>query len=245
MKKFCLLFLLMIVRVALSYAQNDTAFFNSEWKDCGRTKAMYYQLVQKKESGYLVKNYFMNGQLQMSAHCSSVTPMIKEGHCIYYDSTGTKVSHGIYSGNKETGIWTSFYNDGKDSVVERYEVDGNKTFVSSSIKPSSTKIPGTFSYVEEMPEFPGGDSKLVKFLRKNMVINEEDKKNNISGRIYVTFVIDKEGNILSPKILRELSAESSLAALQVVKKMPKWKPGMQKGKPVMVQYNLPIMYNIK
>lgn len=102
-----------------------------------------------------------------------------------------------------------------------------------------------FTIVEEMPSFPGGEAKLFEYLRGNIKYPPVARENGITGRVYVTFVVDREGKIKESKIIRGIGAGCDEEALRVVRNMPDWKVGKQNGRPVQVQYNLPINFTLK
>lgn len=102
-----------------------------------------------------------------------------------------------------------------------------------------------FTIVEEMPSFPGGEAELFKFLGKNIKYPQMASDAGISGVVYVTFVVDKDGKIRDVKVLRGIGGGCDEEAIRVVKSMPAWKPGKQRGKAVTVQYNLPIRFTLR
>ena len=102
-----------------------------------------------------------------------------------------------------------------------------------------------FVVVEKSPEFPGGNDSLYAFIGRNIKYPEAAKKNKIEGRVFVTFVVEKDGQVSSAKILRDIGGGCGEEALRVVNSMPKWKPGTQRGNPVRVQFNLPIMFQLQ
>jgi len=102
-----------------------------------------------------------------------------------------------------------------------------------------------FTIVETMPEFPGGQAKLFEYLGKNTKFPPAAKANSISGKVYVNFTIGKDGKIRDVKIIRGVHDLLDREALRVVKAMPAWKPGKQRGKSVAVSYNLPINFILK
>ena len=99
-------------------------------------------------------------------------------------------------------------------------------------------------FADVMPEYPGGTNAMFDFIRKNVKYPESAKEKGIEGRVYVNFVIDKDGSISDIKVLRGLCKEIDEEAVRVVKAMPKWNPGMQDGEPVRVQYMLPFYFKI-
>ncbi len=102
-----------------------------------------------------------------------------------------------------------------------------------------------FTIVEEMPSFPGGEAKLFEYLGKNIKYPQIAKEAGISGIVYVTFVVDANGNITEVQVLRGIGGGCDEEAVRVVKNMPKWTPGKQRGKAVKVRYNLPIRFSLK
>ncbi len=102
-----------------------------------------------------------------------------------------------------------------------------------------------FTVVENEPEFPGGMEALYKYLAQNIKYPQLARENGITGKVYVTFVVEKDGTIANPKILRDIGGGCGAEAIRVVKAMPKWSPGKQRGKAVRVQFNLPVNFNLK
>ena len=102
-----------------------------------------------------------------------------------------------------------------------------------------------FVVVEDDPEFPGGVDSMKTFIERNLVYPQLAKDNKIEGKVFVTFVVEKDGSISGVKVLRDIGYGCGAEAIRVVMKMPKWKPGKQRGVPVRVQYNLPIVFKLK
>ena len=102
-----------------------------------------------------------------------------------------------------------------------------------------------FAVIEDAPEFPGGEAELYKYLGKNIKYPQMARDQNIEGRVFVTFVIEKDGSIANPKVLRDIGGGCGEEALRVVRSMPKWKPGKQRGKTVRVQFNLPVAFQLE
>jgi periplasmic protein TonB len=102
-----------------------------------------------------------------------------------------------------------------------------------------------FTIVEEMPTFPGGEEKMAEYIQKNLKYPAIARENGISGRVYVTFVVDKDGKVTNAKILRGIGGGCDEEALRVVRSMPEWKPGRQNGRSVQVQCNLPVAFTLK
>ena len=102
-----------------------------------------------------------------------------------------------------------------------------------------------FQVVEEMPEFPGGQQECMKWLAKNMKYPTISQENGVQGRVIVQFVVNKDGSIVEPVVVRGVDPYLDKEALRVVAMMPKWKPGKQRGKPVRVKYTVPVMFRLQ
>ena len=99
-----------------------------------------------------------------------------------------------------------------------------------------------FTIVEEQPGFPGGEAKLMEYLGKNIQYPPVARESNIQGTVFVTFVVEPDGSVSNVKTLRGIGGGCDEEAMRVVRNMPKWKAGKQRGKPVRVQFNLPIRF---
>jgi periplasmic protein TonB len=102
-----------------------------------------------------------------------------------------------------------------------------------------------FVIVEDMPEFPGGEIALRKWIAANIKYPVIAAENGIQGKVYVQFVVDKDGSITNARIARGVDASLDQEALRVVNNLPKWKAGMQRGKPVRVSYTVPINFQLQ
>ena len=119
----------------------------------------------------------------------------------------------------------------------------NIAFCQDEVKVSDDEA--IFFVVEVQPEFPGGMDSMYAFIQKNLIYPEKAKAEGIEGRVFITFTIEKDGSVSNVKILRGIGGGCDEAAKEVVEKMPKWKPGTQRGKPVRVQFNLPIKFELE
>ena len=104
---------------------------------------------------------------------------------------------------------------------------------------------GVFDVVEEMPQFPGGPSKLFEFLASNVNYPTEAEKAKIQGRVIVSFVVEKDGSISEAKVVKSIDPSLDAEALRVINAMPNWIPGKQKGEPVRVKYVVPMTFRLE
>lgn len=101
-----------------------------------------------------------------------------------------------------------------------------------------------FIVVEDEPQFPGGEAARKEFLAKNTDFPQTAREIGIDGTVYLTFVIEKDGSVTDVRILRGIGGGCDEEAVRVVKAMPKWIPGKQRGKPVRVQFNMSIKFTL-
>jgi len=104
---------------------------------------------------------------------------------------------------------------------------------------------GVYNEVEVMPEFPGGYAALVEFLVKNIQYPEQAKKDSITGKVFVQFIINETGKVTDPKVLKGVNPALDAEAVRVVGAMPDWTPGKNKGETVKVAFTIPIMFALK
>lgn len=133
----------------------------------------------------------------------------------------------------------------KETQVSTVNQEGSKDIVDVPSEPVVQEEEKIFTVVEEMPGFPGGEEKLFEYLRKNIKYPPVARENGMQGRVFVTFVVDKDGKVKDVKVLRGVGGGCDEEALRVIRSMPDWKAGRQNGRPVSVQYNLPVNFTLK
>jgi len=142
----------------------------------------------------------------------------------------------------ELKTWTPGKENGT-SVKVSYTVPIN--FALDSDKCNNSKKKGDVYFtVDEKPIFTGGDKALREYIAKSIKYPDAAKKSGIHGKVYVSFVVDIDGSVTAAKIVRGVSPELDKEALRVVSGLPTWKPGKEKGKPVKVQYTVPINFTL-
>lgn len=114
-----------------------------------------------------------------------------------------------------------------------------KTF---DVLPAEEEI---FVVAENMPSFPGGDAALLQYLGKNIKYPTISAETGTQGRVIVQFVVDKDGTITNPVVVKSVDAYLDKEALRVINAMPKWTPGKQRNQPVRVKYTLPVMFRLQ
>ncbi|WP_314714470.1 energy transducer TonB [Segatella salivae] len=102
-----------------------------------------------------------------------------------------------------------------------------------------------FDVVEVMPQFPGGQIAMMKYIMENIKYPKQAMKEGIQGRVAVSFIVEKDGSISDVRPILSVHPLLNKEAVRVVKSMPKWTPGKQNGKPVRVRFNVPVMFKLK
>ncbi len=101
-----------------------------------------------------------------------------------------------------------------------------------------------FTIVEQMPEYPGGNEQLINYLATNINYPQQAKDKGIQGRVFINFIVKKDGSIDSIKVIKGIGEDCDKEAVRVISNMPNWKPGMQRGKAINVSYNIPIKFTL-
>ena len=101
-----------------------------------------------------------------------------------------------------------------------------------------------FDVVEVMPQYPGGQIAMLKYIMENIKYPEQAMKEGIQGRVTVRFIVEKDGSISDVRPILSVHPLLDKEAVRVVESMPKWSPGKQNGKPVRVRFNVPVMFKL-
>ena len=129
--------------------------------------------------------------------------------------------------------------------VEADETTEVEEYIPIEVEEEVVEEAPIFTVVESMPEFPGGMAELYTYLGNNIKYPVMAKESGIQGKVYVTFVVERDGSITDVRVLRGIGGGCDEEAIRVVQSMPKWNPGKQRGKPVRVQYNLPVRFTLQ
>ena len=138
--------------------------------------------------------------------------------------------------------------DVQETAIASTEETGQKVevkYVPVQVVEEEPEEQTIFEIVENMPEFPGGMAQCLQFLAKNIKYPTIAQENGTQGRVIIQFVVNKDGSIVDPKVVRSVDPYLDKEALRVIMTMPKWKPGMQRGKPVRVKFTVPVMFRLQ
>jgi protein TonB len=135
--------------------------------------------------------------------------------------------------------------DGKQDGVDLGIID---EYGASTEAPPVVEVPKkeeVFTRVEQMPQFGSGERELLEYLAKNIKYPAFARINSIQGTVVIQFIVDKDGSVTEPTVVREVGGGCDEEAIRVIKSMPKWIPGKQQGKPVKVRYTLPVKFKLE
>jgi protein TonB len=124
------------------------------------------------------------------------------------------------------------------AIVCLMTASAQKTVVSQSKQ-------NVYDAVEQMPEFPGGMPAMIEFLQTNLKYPKDAIKQQVGGRVMVMFVVETDGTLSNVRVAKKVFPSLDSEAVRVVKTMPKWKPGKEKGRPVRVNFTLPVVFSLK
>ena len=142
-------------------------------------------------------------------------------------------------------VYGKIYNDDANNGVIVIVTKAHAAAHKALEEQDSNSTTKAFDVVEQMPEFPGGTAELMKFLSENVLYPAEAEKAKQQGRVIVSFIVETDGTVSNPKVLKKVSDPLDAEAVRVVSSMPKWKPGMQNGEAVRVKYTIPITFRLK
>jgi TonB family protein len=266
-------------------------YLDSQWKEVTKEKATFYRKVIKKDKKtWVVNDFFLNGQIQMSGTYNSKTLKEKQGYFVYYYENGQKEHEGNYVNNKKEGEWKFWSQTGEVRMIGSYDSlshkqglwkswysNGNCNFEGNFLNDVEDKewkyyfengsisakeiynqgklteihfwnedgsiVEGTLN-IQVMPKFAGGDGALKSYLTESIKYPESARLSSISGKVFVKFIVDENGEIVKPEVLKSVHPLLDNEALRVVKEMPKWIPGRQHNRRVKVQYTIPINFSL-
>lgn len=214
-----------------SYSQDyKTVYLNKKWQPTKEKKARIIREISKvNDTLYKVNEFDNNRDTIMIGEYSSVEPMIENGRFVFFDtfSKSAQVS-GQYKDGLMVGDW--IYN--KTNKVN-YDLNLECSVDTSDL----------FVIVEKMPKFQDKDLNAFRqYVARNLVYPPRPVMQAISGRFFVQFTINKDGEVCNPEIVRGLNKDLEREALRVISQSPKWTPALQRGKPVNVQFTFPVIF---
>lgn len=127
---------------------------------------------------------------------------------------------------------------------ENTQMEEYKAVVATQVAEEEVAEAEIFTVVEDAPAYPGGDEARIRFLQENIKYPQMARESGIQGTVYVTFVVERNGSVTDVRVLRGIGGGCDEEAIRVIQAMPRWNPGKQRGKPVRVQFNMPIKFTL-
>lgn len=257
--------LFMIYGSDYAQASADTIYYDKFWKKTTSSDYVFYRIVNPHDDLYIVSDYYRNGHLQMEGTYYTLEPKaIKEGHFTYFTDGGMVINDEYYHEGLKEGLsmyydsathftYKMHYKKGKlndtligyypHNVIRRMEIYSNDSLLSGHCySEEGNEI--SFFQRQIMPEYPGGETALMQFIQDHLDYPRAALDDNIQGRVFVTFIVETDGTLSDLGIAKSVHPLLDKAAIKVVRRLSKFKPGQFEGKPIRVRFSLPINFSI-
>ncbi len=241
-------------------------YYDKHYNHTDKTNASFYEMItadplERNFGRYEV--YYISGKICKKGYYSSIKGRTKEDTCIEFYENGNKKSFAYYQNGKTTGdyyTWnengtlkskTTYQENGHVTTVLFYEnggvrrklITGNNQSVDSCFN-GNGQFFKCLSPFEQVPTYPGGIEALNRFISENIKYPKIARKKLKEGKVYISFIINTEGQVESPYVLKSVSKEIDDEAVRVIMLMPRWTPAIQDEKIVSVKYTLPINFHL-
>jgi TonB family protein len=239
------LFFIFFTGLDLSLNAQDTSYYKDNGDEVSSLSLSdYYAVLERNPADSnkaTVKTYFKSGKIKSEKYYSNFDKKVFDGKFKAYYADGQLRQAIDYKNGKMNGQVLTYWENGKPKRIDNFK---NDKFINGKCFNEEGKlIPHT--PFERMPEFPGGETGMIFYLRRKIRYPKKARKKRIEGTVVIQFVVGKDGNVINAKVFKSVNPDLDQEALDIVKKMPKWKPGIQDGEPVSVQYSLPIRFNLQ
>lgn len=213
----------------------DTVWQAKNNKVCKKDTATYYKLYRiSDEPGlYTVNQYFVTGELYMTGRVTSVKPEHRDGDFYWFYKNGGKQKKVTYKKERiiNTVWWDTSGVKKIPAAIPRWTKD-NKLDIQETL-------------LDKAAEFPGGEVALVNYILKETNYPNEAKMYHAEGRVIVRMIIDESGRVSYSEVVKKINPYLEAEALRVVRRMPKWSPAMNDGKPVSVVFIMPVVFTLR
>ena len=263
-------YLLLFFFITYHANSQDTiiTYFDSKWEKCKENNASYYRKAYKTDQkSWIVNDYYLNGQLQMTGRFTKRNAKIKHGHFIYYNENGQKKSEGNFIDDYKMGRWTTWHENGNIDSEGEFENGKRENtwywyFENGQISAkekylADEKIEWEFwdetgdnvdlIDAEHYPQFKGGWDELYAFLNKNINYPEGAKSGGLQVMVIVEFIVLGDGGIEQVSVTTPdplIYSSFAIEVIRVMQLLPKFTPGKQHNRPIKVAYRLPITFKL-
>jgi TonB family protein len=263
------IFRLLILFIGLngSTVFSQKVFLNKNYKECDSSKASYYRLIEynpnNKDAG-TVRIYNLNGVIKTEKEYSSLSKYVLQGKFINYNDSGKVSSIYTYDSDMLNGPFVMYHDNGQlkakgtyrsqelnDSLVSFYDTGASRR---RDIYRDGELLAGkcfaitgadtTHFPFEKDAEFPGGMSGMARWIQTNIVYPQEAIEMGEQGRVFVTFVVEKNGDVSSIDIEKGVSPPIDEEVIRLISSMPQWTPGEVDGYVVRTKMRLPVNFKL-
>lgn len=241
MKISTTLFILLMTRALIA---QDTIYYDNDRNELKSIESMsYYKIITKDvldTNQVMVKKYDKSGQILEENFYSLYTKHKREGKQKTWFKSGAFKSEVNFEKGKMSGHVLTYWENGQ---IKRKDFFKRGKFKNGECFDQNGNLIQHFDY-EILPEFPGGIRMFYEYLRENLGYPLNSYKKKIGGKVFVRFVVKKDGSISNAKVEKGINQELDWEALRVIKYMPHWKPGKRDGELVDIEFRIPISFNI-
>jgi protein TonB len=240
-----------------AYTQENRIYYDESWQECKKKHAEWYRDYTPENGLYKIEDHYADGPLYMTGYRTTVANSqcrYREGTIVFYDRQGYKLREGAYKNGVRIGVWKHYYKnsnavrtevtykEGSGEVAATRELDSATQQL--RVYPKDTTADGkkSFTYTEKMPK---SSEDLNRYIAANLKYPKLGQIAKIEGKVLVKFIVDEDGAVAEPRVVKGLGGEFDDEALRVVSEMPYWQPGYQNGTPVRVYFTFPIVFKLK
>jgi TonB family protein len=207
----------------------------------------WYANGQPKEVGHYSEvsytdNYYSGIDYKIESFWDSTGNQLVQqgkGKVMYYHESAL-ISEGSYVNGKKHDVWNTYFKDGKLKNKETFEYGVFKEGI--SYKENGESFTYTIQEVQPVPD--GGMHGFMNYIMESMHYPKEARKKGIQGKVYVRFVIDRDGSVRDVEVLKGIGGGCDEEAMRVIRECPRWSPGIQRGQPVKVRMSIPLIFKL-
>lgn len=238
-----ILTIIFVYCIGSAIAQTDTVikYFNSDWEETGAADFDYFRKSFNSDGVWTVIDYYKSGAVQMTGSYKSKKEKKRNGYFTYFRENGQINNSGQYKKDKKVDEWIYYHENGNISSKEFFKKDKLQSY--KFFEEDGTEKQGDYDY-ETPPQYPGGMEEMYKFMGDEIAYPQQALDNNIQGKVYVRFVVDKDGSLTDIEVINGVHSLLDREAVRVISMMPKWNPGKQHNRAVRVRYTIPINFTI-
>ncbi len=242
MRKIYILLIFLFLIQNLFAQDTIRIYFDKNWEKIKHGEnAMYSRKVFKKGDLWYVKDYYLNGQLQMEGSFNNKKCTERSGEFIYYTENGNIDHKGIFLNNNYEGTWIWYHTNDKKSSEELYS--NGKRIKAEYWDTNGMKVDSAEG--EHKASFNGSEQGFRKYVESNLIYSKAAQKAGKEGLVLVSFVIETDGSLTNAVVIKSAGHLLDEEALRVIRSSPKWEPAKLHNRLVRIQYTFPLTFILK